>query len=118
MVFNAFKKVVLITILFFISVYFQFLNKFLFSHWLYISKIKSPNNKELIINKILVKPSVMKEILIRIVEIINPEFLIMVWKASELKNEKINNNTSTRIKIWKNSSKNILLIDDKPLGSK
>ena len=60
----------------------------------------------------LVNPSAMKEILISMVEIINPEFLIIVWNESELKNEKINNNTSTRIRIWKNSSKNILFIDD------
>ena len=59
-----------------------------------------------------VNPLAMKEILISMVEIINPEFLIMVWNESELKNEKINNNTSTRIRIWKNSSKNILFIDD------
>ena len=59
-----------------------------------------------------INPLAMKEILISMVEIINPEFLIMVWNESELKNEKINNNTSTRIRIWKNSSKNILFIDD------
>ena len=80
--------------------------------------MKSPKSKELIIKMIFINPSAMKEILIRIVEIINPEFLIIVWNKSELKNEKINNNTSTRIKIWKNSSKNILLIDDNPWESK
>ena len=74
--------------------------------------MKSPNSKELRIKMIFVNPSAIKEILISIVEIINPEFLIIVWNESELKNEKINNNTSTRIRIWKNSSKNILFIDD------
>ena len=61
--------------------------------------MKRPNNKELRIKMTFVNPSAMKEILISMVEIINPEFLIMVWNESELKNEKINNNTSTRIKI-------------------
>ena len=74
--------------------------------------MKSPNSKELRIKMIFINPSAMKEILISMVEIINPEFLIIVWNESELKNEKINNNTSTRIRIWKNSSKNILFIDD------
>ena len=35
---------------------------------------------------IFVNPSAMNEILIRMVEIINPEFLIIVWNKSELKN--------------------------------
>lgn len=61
--------------------------------------MKRPNSKELRIKMTLVNPSAMKEILISMVEIINPEFLIMVWNESELKNEKINNNTSTRIRI-------------------
>ena len=61
--------------------------------------MKRPNSKELRIKRTFVKPSAMKEILISIVEIINPEFLIMVWNESELKNENINNNTSTRIRI-------------------
>ena len=61
--------------------------------------MKRPNSKELRIKMTFVNPSAMKEILISIVEIINPEFLIMVWNESELKNEKINNNTSTKIRI-------------------
>ena len=61
--------------------------------------MKRPNSKELRIKMTFVNPSARKEILIRMVEIINPEFLIMVWNESELKNEKINNNTSTRIRI-------------------
>ena len=61
--------------------------------------MKSPNSKEQRIKMTFVNPSAMKEILISMVEIINPEFLIMVWNESELKKEKINNNTSTRIRI-------------------
>ena len=80
--------------------------------------MKSPNSKELRIKMIFINPSAMKEILISMVEIINPEFLIIVWNESELKNEKINNNTSTSIRIWKNSSKNILFIDDDSTGLK
>ena len=80
--------------------------------------MNSPKSKELTINMIFVNPSAIKEILIRMVEIMNPEFLIIVWNKSELKKEKINNKTSTRIRIWKNSSKNILFIDDNSAGLK
>jgi hypothetical protein len=40
--------------------------------------MKSPNSKELRIKMIFINPSAMKEILISMVEIINPEFLIIV----------------------------------------
>ncbi len=80
--------------------------------------MNSPKSKELTIKMIFVNPSAIKEILIRMVEIMNPEFLIIVWNKSELKKEKINNKTSTRIRIWKNSSKNILFIDDNSTGLK
>jgi hypothetical protein len=55
-------------------------------------------------------PSVLKDSLIIIVEIIKPEFLITVLNLSECKNENNKIKTSTKIKIVKKSSKNILLI--------
>ena len=61
--------------------------------------MNSPKSKELTINMIFVNPSAIKEILIRMVEIMNPEFLIIVWKQIRIKKEKINNKTSTRIRI-------------------
>tara|TARA_B100000609_G_C16902350_1_gene275238 strand:+ start:431 stop:553 length:123 start_codon:yes stop_codon:yes gene_type:complete len=40
--------------------------------------MNSPKSKELTIKMIFVNPSAIKEILIRMVEIMNPEFLIIV----------------------------------------
>ena len=59
------------------------------------------------------KPSAINEIRISMVEIINPELRMMIWKESELKKENISNNTSTKIRIWKSSSKKIALSAEK-----
>jgi hypothetical protein len=55
-------------------------------------------------------PSVLKDNLIKIVEIIKPEFLITLLNLSEYKKENNSKKTSARIRIVKKSSKNILLI--------
>ena len=67
----------------------------------------------MIINATLFKPSVIKDSLIKIVDIMNPEFLMILWNLSELKKEDSNKKTSTRIKIWNNSSKKIEFKDFK-----
>ena len=53
-------------------------------------------------------PEVLKDILIRIVEMINPEFLITVLNLSVLRNEISRSKTSDRIRTVKKLSKNIL----------
>jgi hypothetical protein len=55
-------------------------------------------------------PSALKDNLIKMVEIINPEFLITLLNLSECKKENNSNKTSTSINIVKKSSKNILLM--------
>ena len=55
-------------------------------------------------------PSVLNDNLIKIVEIINPEFLITRLNLSECKKENNNNKTSTSISMVKKSSKNIVFI--------
>ena len=55
------------------------------------------------------------DILINIVEIINPELRITLWNSSVIKKEKRSKRTSATIKIVKNCSKKILLIFEKEL---
>jgi hypothetical protein len=55
-------------------------------------------------------PSALKDNLINIVEIMNPEFRITLLNLSECKKENNSNKTSTRIRMVKKSSKNILLM--------
>ena len=68
----------------------------------------TPNNTAKTIKTVLIIPSVPKESLIKMVDIINPEFLITLLNLSVKKNENNKSITSTNIKIVKNSSKNIL----------
>lgn len=63
------------------------------------------------------KPLVEKDSRMRIVEMINPEFLITLWNSSVRKKENNNKMTSAKIRIVKNCSKNILLILEKELIS-
>lgn len=70
----------------------------------------SPNATEHIISKLFTKPVVENEILIKIVEIIKPEFLIILWNWSVMKNENNNKRTSAKIKTLKNCSKKMLFI--------
>jgi hypothetical protein len=75
-----------------------------------MNKIIIPNTTDKT-NKITFKiPSVLKDSLIIIVEIIKPEFLITVLNLSECKNENSKIKTSTKIRIVKKSSKKILFI--------
>ena len=55
----------------------------LFSNLLWIRRIKNPNNTAPRIKALFTIPSVGNEILIKIVEITNPEFLIILWNLSE-----------------------------------
>ena len=73
--------------------------------------MQRPNKTEIMIKMTLSKPSVRKDTLIKMVDIIKPEFLIILWKKSELKNENNNKNTSTKISNWNSSSKKILFKD-------
>ena len=65
----------------------------------------TPNKTALTIRIVFIIPSVPKESLIKIVEIINPEFLITLLNLSERKKENSNKSTSIRIKMVKNFSK-------------
>ena len=62
------------------------------------------------INRLLTRPVFEKDKRIKIVEIINPEFLITLWKSSVIKKENNKISTSAKIKTVKKSSKKILLI--------
>ena len=62
------------------------------------------------INRLLTRPVLEKDKLIKIVEIINPEFLITLWKSSVIKKENNKISTSAKINTVKKSSKKILLM--------
>ena len=62
------------------------------------------------INRLLTRPVLEKDKRIKIVEIINPEFLITLWKSSVIKKENNKISTSAKIKTVKKSSKKILLM--------
>ena len=85
------------------------------SNLLWITRIKSPKVIALIINKLFKPPLMENDILINIVEIINPELRITLWNSSVIKKEKRSKRTSATIKIVKNCSKKILLIFVKEL---
>ena len=70
----------------------------------------SPKVTEHIISKLLTKPVVENETLIKMVEIMKPEFLITLWNWSVKKNENNNKRTSANIKTLKNCSKKMLFI--------
>ena len=80
------------------------------SNLLCIKSIKSPNKIAETIKTVLMIPLTEKEILINMVEIINPEFRITLWNSSVWKNEKSNKITSATIKMLKNCSKKILFM--------
>ncbi len=62
------------------------------------------------INILFNNPVIENDKRIRIVDIINPEFLITLWNSSVKKNENSNNITSAKIRKVKNCSKKMLLI--------
>jgi hypothetical protein len=75
--------------------------------------IKRINNPKIVadkINNILGNPDIEKDNLMRIVEMMNPEFLMTLWNSSVWKNEKSNNITSAMIRMVKNCSKKMLLM--------
>ena len=86
------------------------------SNLLWITRIKSPKVIALIINKLFKPPLMENDILINMVEIINPELRITLWNSSVIKKEKRSKRTSATIKIVKNCSKKILLIFEKELN--
>ena len=70
----------------------------------------TPNTTANIIRTMFIIPSVLNDSLIKIVEIINPEFLITLLNLSECKKENNSKRTSTSINIVKKSSKNTVLM--------
>ena len=76
-----------------------------FSIALYINKINSPKTIHEIIKSILASPVVEKESLNKIVEIINPVFLISWLYLSVYWNDNKRIKTSAKIRIVKNSLK-------------
>ena len=72
--------------------------------------IKSPKIMAHTINILFNNPVIENDKRIRIVDIINPEFLITLWNSSVKKNENNNNITSAKIRKVKNCSKKMLLI--------
>ena len=62
------------------------------------------------INRLLTRPVLEKDKRIKMVEIINPEFRITLWKSSVMKKENNKISTSAKINTVKKSSKKILLI--------
>ena len=72
--------------------------------------IKRPKIMAHTINILFNNPVIENDKRIRIVDIINPEFLITLWNSSVKKNENNNNITSAKIRKVKNCSKKILLI--------
>jgi hypothetical protein len=70
----------------------------------------TPKTTANIIRTMFIIPSVLNDSLIKIVEIINPEFLITLLNLSECKKENNSKRTSTSINIVKKSSKNTVLI--------
>jgi hypothetical protein len=75
------------------------------SYILCIFKRITPNSIAVIINTMLNTPSALKDNLINIVEIMNPEFRITLLNLSECKKENNSNKTSTRIRMVKNHQK-------------
>jgi hypothetical protein len=69
-----------------------------------------PNTIAVTINKLLIIPSTEKDILSKMVEIINPELRMTLWNSSVWKKDTRSKITSAMIKILKNCSKKILLI--------
>lgn len=80
-----------------------------FSNLLCIKITQSPNMTADTMRTLFVIPSTVNEIRMRMVEMINPEFRMTLWKWSVWKNEKSSRNTSVIMRILKNSSKKILL---------
>ncbi len=72
--------------------------------------IKRPKIMAHTINILFNNPVIENDKRIRIVDIINPEFLITLWNSSVKKNENNNNITSAKIRKVKNCSKKMLLI--------
>ena len=70
----------------------------------------TPNKTAVTIRIVFINPSVPKESLINIVEIINPELRITLLNLSDRKKENKSKSTSINIKIVKNFSKKILFI--------
>ena len=62
------------------------------------------------ISRLLTRPVLEKDKRIKMVEIINPEFRITLWKSSVIKKENNKISTSAKINTVKKSSKKILLI--------
>ncbi len=63
-----------------------------------------------VINKVFSNPVTEKDNLIKIVDIMKPEFLITIWKSSVWKNENSSKITSAMIRMVKNCSKKTLFI--------
>jgi len=72
--------------------------------------IRRPKIMAHTINILFSNPVIENDKRIRIVDIINPEFLITLWNSSVKKNENNNNITSAKIRKVKNCSKKMLLI--------
>lgn len=72
--------------------------------------IRRPKIMAQTINILFNNPVIENDKRIRIVDIINPEFLITLWNSSVKKNENNNNITSAKIRKVKNCSKKMLLI--------
>ncbi len=70
-----------------------------FSYLLCIANIIIPKRKDITISIKFKIPSVENDIFIIIVEIINPEFLIILLKLSECKKENKSKKTSTKIRM-------------------
>ncbi|MFN3918620.1 MAG: hypothetical protein ACK4K0_12895 [Flavobacteriales bacterium] len=77
--------------------------------------IHKPKTMAHTINALLSNPVVEKDNLIRMVEIIKPEFRITLWNSSVRKKENNNKKTSAKIKTVKNCSKKMLLMLAKEL---
>ena len=104
------EKRVLISNIVFINYLLLFSNAICFSNWLCIISISKPKIIAVKIKAVFNKPLTEKDNLIKIVDIIKPEFLMTLWKSTVWKKENNNKTTSAIIKIAKNCSKKILLI--------